>query len=236
VNTKPFKGPQDTFIFRLVAFFSRLQLHYLHRNAQNRELITTIYLFIAGVTALATITIMAYLTDLMLLFPPLGPSAFILFYTPLAESASPRNLVLAHTMALLCGLTALVLAEVLLPGFQGTPSTTMNWANVTAIAMAMGAASISMVLFQCVHPPAAATALIAAMGYLDNPIQIGGVLLAVLFLGMEAYLFNRLLGGLPYPLWRFDPEVEKTYRSLTGQSKSTASRWQEITQKTFRRR
>jgi CBS-domain-containing membrane protein len=223
-------------MFRFVAFFSRLQLQYLHRNARNREFIGALYLFTAGATALATIAIMAYLTDLMLLFPPLGPSAFILFYTPLAESASPRNLVLSHAMALLCGLTALALTQALFPGFKGTPSATMNWANVTAIAMAMGAASISMVLLQCVHPPAAATALIAAMGYLDDPIQTGGVLVAVLFLGMEAYLFNRILGGLPYPRWRFDPQVEKTYRSLAGQSKSTITRWQKITENIFQRR
>lgn len=236
METRPSKGPQGTFIFRLVAFFSRLQLHYLHRSIRNREFVTLLYLFVAGATALATITIMAYLTDLMLLFPPLGPSAFILFYTPLAESASPRNLVMSHAIALICGLAAMALAQALLPGFQAATQATMNWANVTAITVAMGAASISMVLFQCIHPPAAATALIAAMGYLADPIQIGGVLVAVFFLGMEAYLFNRILGGLPYPLWRFDPEVEKNFRFLTGQSTSTASRWQEIAEKTFQRR
>lgn len=77
-------------------------------------------------------------------------------------------------------------------------------------------------------PPAAATALIAAMGYLDNLVQIGGVLAAVLLLALEAYPFNRLLGGLPYPIWRFDPNVETTYRSLSGESTMTTSRWQRL--------
>jgi CBS-domain-containing membrane protein len=236
MKTNPSMGPQHTVFFRLVALFSKLQLRYLHRNSQNRELFTAVHLFFAGVTALTTITIMAYLTDLMLLFPPLGPSAFILFYTPLSESASPRNLLLAHTLALLSGLGAMAAANVLFPGYQETALAAMNWPNVTAVALAMGAASISMVVIQCVHPPAAATALIAAMGYLDNLVQIGGVLAAVLFLALEAYLFNRVLGGLPYPIWRFDPNVEATYRSLAGQSTNTASRWQKLVEKTFHRR
>jgi CBS-domain-containing membrane protein len=205
MNLNSTQGPQNTLFFRIVAFFSKLQLRYLHRYFHNRELITVIHLFFAGVTALSTIAMMAYLTDLMLLFPPLGPSAFILFYTPLSESASPRNLVLSHTVALLSGLGALATSEALFPSVQEATTMAMNWPNVTAIALAMGVVCMAMVMFQCVHPPAAATALIAAMGYLDNIVQIGGVLLAVLLLALEAYVFNRILGGLPYPIWRFNP-------------------------------
>lgn len=236
MNRMPTQGPQSTLSFRLMAFFSKLQFRYLHRASHHRKFITSAYLFLGGVTALTTITITAYLTDLVLLFPPLGPSAFILFYTPLSESACPRNLVLSHTVAVLSGMGALVMAEMLFPGFREMSTMTMNWPGVMAIAIAMGGASIAMVVTQCVHPPAAATALIAAMGYLDNIIQVGGVMVAVLFLAMEAILFNRFFGGLPYPLWRFDANVDKIYRSLAGQASLGGTRWQNIAEKTFLRR
>lgn len=232
----PPHGPQGTLSYRLMAFVSKLQLRYLHRAGHHRKLITTAYLFLGGVTALTTITMMAYLTDLVLLFPPLGPSAFILFYTPLSESACPRNIILSHTVAVLSGLGAMVIVEMLFPGFREMATMTMNWPGVIAIAIAMGAVSIAMVAIQCVHPPAAATALIAAMGYLDNVVQVGGVLVAVLLLALEAIVFNRVFGGLPYPLWRFDANMDKIYRPLAGHRASEGSRWQKIAEKTFQRR
>lgn len=230
------QAPQHSLFFKVVAIFSKMQLRYLHRTFHNGNLLTAIHLFCAGVTGLSTIAILAYLTDLMLLFPPLGPSAFILFYTPLSETASPRNLILSHMVALLSGLGASALAALLFPEFIGAADLTMNWSMVTAIGIAMGAVSVSMVAMQCVHPPAAATALIAAMGYFNNTIQIASVVLAVLFLALEAILFNRLLGGLPYPFWRFDPKVERSYRSLAGYPSLAENRWQKLAEKTFQRR
>ena len=40
------------------------------------------------------------------MFPSLGPTAYLFFFTPLAESASPRNAVLGHAIGLLCGFVA----------------------------------------------------------------------------------------------------------------------------------
>ncbi|MGD8837823.1 MAG: HPP family protein [Desulfobacteraceae bacterium] len=233
----PTKGPQHTFLYRLTALFSKLQFRYLHQVSHRRDLITAVYLFSAGVTALSTITMMAYVTDLMLLFPPLGPSAFILFSTPLSESACPRNLVLSHSVALAAGLGALALVKLIFPGLHEAPvDMAINWPHVIAIAIAMGGSSIAMVVFRCVHPPAVATGLIAAMGYLGNIVQMGGVWVAVLFLAVEAIVFNRIFGGLPYPFWRFDPNVDKMYRPLAGQAAPDTSRWQKMAQKTFHRR
>jgi len=233
---RPTQGPQHTLFFRMVATVSRMRLKYLQTKSHRKDLVTLFYLFMAGVTALSTISMMAYITDFMLLFPPLGPSAFLLFYTPLSESASPRNMILGHTVALLSGLGALTAVQALFPGSSATVPSSMNWSYITAVGLSMGAASVAMVGLRCVHPPAVATALIAAMGYLENIVQVGGVLVAVLFLAMEAYLFNRVMGGLPYPFWRLDPGAENTYRALTGHSSSAISRWQKLTDKTFQKR
>jgi CBS-domain-containing membrane protein len=85
----------------------------LFRNTSNPQLLTVCFVFSAGAMALAIITIAAHLTELPLLFPPLGPTAFILFYTPLAVTASPRNVIVAHTMAVGAGIFSLWLMEAL---------------------------------------------------------------------------------------------------------------------------
>lgn len=220
----------------MIAFFARLRIWYLLRGHQNRQMLQVIFVLTAGVTALGTITAMAYLTNLMLLFPPLGPSAFILFHTPLAETASPRNVILAHTLALLAGLLSVSLADVIIPDAYAHGQAALNWASMAAITSAMGLASIAMVMLNCVHPPAAATALIAAMGFLNNIVQAGGVLIAVIILVFEAIVFNRILGGLPYPLWRFDPEVINDHPALAGLPRHGESVWQKMVTKTFHRR
>lgn len=232
----PVRAPQHSILFRIVAFFSRLQFWYLIRSLANKRLVTIVFVFMAGATALGTITMIAFLTNLMMLFPPLGPSAFILFYTPLAETASPRNVIMAHTLALLSGLASLTLAGWFFSEGAQLQSAGMNWHDVSAIALAMGLTSIAMVVLRCVHPPAAATALIAAMGYLENILQVGGTLMAVLFLVAEAIFFNRLLGGMPYPLWRFDHEKVKNYAAIAGMPEHGKTFWQRTANKTFQRR
>ena len=72
-------GPQNTLFYRVVAFFSRLRLGYLVRSVSNPRFLVAAFVLIAGTTALGIISTVAYLTNLPLIFPPLGPSAFILF-------------------------------------------------------------------------------------------------------------------------------------------------------------
>lgn len=230
------RAPQQSLLFRIVAFFSRMQFWYLIRSMANKRLVTVVFVFTAGATALGTITVIAFLTDLMMLFPPLGPSAFILFHTPLAESASPRNVIMAHALALLAGLTSFELSSWVFPIVGEIASSSVNWRDVTAIAFAMGLTSIAMLGLRCIHPPAAATALIAAMGFLSNPVQVAGTLAAVLFLVAEAILFNRIIGGLPYPLWRFEADNVKNYCTIAGVPEHGKTYWQQMAAKTFLRR
>ncbi len=236
MNNGSLQGPQHGRLFRWVAFFSRLRFGYLLRSLGHRRILTGIFLFCAGVTALSTITMMAYLTDLMLLFPPLGPSAFIIFHTPLAQTASPRNVILSHSLALAAGLASLALSAMIHPQISSVTAASMNWHDITAVALAMGMISVGMVSLHCIHPPAAATALIAALGFLETTLQVAGVLIAVVILVLEAYFFNRILGGLPYPAWRHDPLRVKNYGAIAGHCDATANRWKHLAAKTFQRR
>jgi CBS domain-containing membrane protein len=195
-----------------------------------------IFVFVAGVAAMSIITITAFLTDLPLLFPPLGPSAFILFYTPMSKSACPRNVILSHSMAVVAGLFSVWCAGNIFPEANLTDMAVMNWCRVLAIASSIGIISILMVTVDCVHPPAAATALIAAMGYIENAVQVLGLIGAVALLVLEAVFLNRIIGGLPYPWWRFDPQAAKNFSQLAGLSTEKNTFWRQMTVKTFQRR
>ena len=229
-------APQKSLLFRVIAFFSRLQFVYLYRSVKDPRILTSLFVFLSASTSLATIAIAAYLTDLPLLFPPLGPSAFILFYTPMSMSASPRNLILSHTMALAAGSVSLHLLAAAFPGADLFDRSTTDWHQILSVALAMGLITALMIGLKSSHPPAAASALIAAMGYLDDPLKIAGFLAAVLLLAMEGYFFNHILGGLPYPLWRADPKVVRDYGVLAGIPTSGEDFWGQLVSRTFRRR
>ena len=229
-------GAQHSFLFRLIAFFSRLRLGYILRSRGYPRFLVMIFVFAAGAIALGTITIIAYLTALPLLFPPLGPSAFILFYTPMSISASPRSVILSHSLALAAGLSSLWLFKLILPHANLYDPTVMNWYRVIVIAMSMGAICLMMIVAKCVHPPAAASALIAAMGYLQNVEQIVGFIAAVILLVLEGVIFIKLLGGLPYPFWRADPQVARNYGELAGIPATGINFWQQLAMKSYQRR
>jgi CBS-domain-containing membrane protein len=220
----------------VIGFFSRLRLEYLLRSMGNGRFLVVIFLFVAGATALGIITIAAYLTKLPLLFPPLGPSAFILFHTPMSMTASPRNVILSHTMAVATGLLSLWIVGIICPEAKLSDPNVMNWYRVIVIALSMGFIGLLMVTARCVHPPAAASALIAGMGYLANAEQVLGILGAVILLVMEAIFFNRVIGGLPYPLWRADPKIARNYGQLAGIPETGTTFWQQLATRTFQRR
>lgn len=230
------KGPQHSFLFRLVAFFSRMQLWYLVRRISNPRILIIAFVFIAGATALGIISIAAYLTNLPLLFPQLGPSAFILFHTPMAATASPRNVILAHSLAVLSGLFSLWIVGVIFPETGLFDSAVMNWYRILAIALTMGLIGILMVITKSVHPPAAASALIAAMGYLEHVAQVLGIIGAVVLLVFEAILFNRIIGGLPYPLWRTDVKQARIFGEMAGIPEIEGNFWRQLAMKTVHRR
>jgi CBS-domain-containing membrane protein len=178
----------------------------------------------------------AYLTRLPLLFPQLGPSAFILFHTPMSVTASPRNVLLSHTLAVASGLFALWLVGWIYPQAGLSDPFALNWYRILVIALTMGVSGVIMVGVKCVHPPAAASALIAAMGFLNSMDQVLGVIGAMTLLVLEAILFNRIIGGLPYPLWRADPKIARNFGAMAGIPESETTFWRQLATKTLQRR
>jgi CBS domain-containing membrane protein len=61
------------------------------------------YVFVNSAGAIGLLAGLAFLTHNPFVFPSLGPTAYLFFFTPLAQTASPRNAVLGHAVALCCG-------------------------------------------------------------------------------------------------------------------------------------
>ena len=223
-------------LFRSVSWLARLRLDYRVRSVRNPRWLLLVFAVVAGCGAFTVITTVALVTSLPLIFPPLGATAFILFNSPLSPAASPRCAILSHTTGLLAGLLAVSLVAWLWPGFEPTQPGVLNWARVVTIAVSMVITSASMIGFRFAHPPAMATTLIVAMGYVSTVFHVAGFCIAVLLLVVEAYLVHRILAGIPYPPWRHDSEVAREYRALTDEVDSQTGVWDKAADRLFQKR
>ena len=163
---------------------------------------TTIMGIFAGVNGLIAIAIMsavAWVTDEPFIFPSLGPTAFLLFYTPTAPAASPRNTIIGHAIGAGAGYLALVIF-----GLTDDPAalaTSVTGPRVGAAAVSLALTSALMIWLRAPHPPAGATTLIVSLGILREPDQLAVLMLAVALLTLQGFAINRL-AGIDYPTWR----------------------------------
>jgi CBS-domain-containing membrane protein len=162
-------------------------------------LILGLFAFVNGVVAIAIMAAAAVVTDQPFIFPSLGPTAFLLFYTPLLPAASPRNTLGGHAIGAASGYLALVIF-----GLQHNAPALVEgvaWARVGAAALSLGLTSGAMVWARVPHPPAGATTLIVSLGILREPDQLVVLMIAVALLVVQGFVINRL-AGIPYPKWR----------------------------------
>ncbi len=162
-------------------------------------LVMGLFAFVNGVVAIGLMAAAAVVTDAPFVFPSLGPTAFLLFYTPLLPAASPRNTLGGHLIGAAAGYVSLVLfgltdnAPALVEG--------VAWSRVGAAALSLGLTSGVMVWARVPHPPAGATTLIVSLGILREPWQLLVLMGAVALLVAQGLVINRL-AGVPYPTWR----------------------------------
>jgi CBS-domain-containing membrane protein len=157
-----------------------------------------LFAFVNGVVSIAIMAAAAALTGAPFVFPSLGPTAFLLFYTPSAPAASPRNALGGHLIGCLAGYLALLLFGLTDRG----PALALGvtWPNVAAAALSLGLTSGAMVWCRMPHPPAGATTLIVSLGILREPWQLGVLMLGVAVLVAQGFAINRL-AGIDYPAW-----------------------------------
>lgn len=157
-----------------------------------------VFALVNGLLAIAAMAFAAYATREPFVFPSLGPTAFLLFYTPLQPAASPRNTLGGHLIGAVAGYLALVVF-----GLTDAPpalATEVTGSRIGAAALSLGLTSGAMVWAKVPHPPAGATTLIVSLGILREPESLVVLLLAVVLLVVQGFAINRL-AGIPYPWW-----------------------------------
>lgn len=160
--------------------------------------VLAIFSFINGCISIGLMSALALLTGSPFVFPSLGPTAFLFFYTPRAPSASPRNTLVGHTIGVLAGYFSLLVTGLTAAG--PALAVGVTWPRVIAAALSLGLTAGLMVLCKSPHPPAGATTLIISLGILTKPWQLALLLSAVVLLTIQAFVINRL-AGITYPLW-----------------------------------
>ena len=176
---------------------TRVRLPWLLQH-HARLPILALFSFLNGCISIGLMSLLAFITQSPFIFPSLGPTAFLFFYTPTAPSASPRNTIIGHTVGVLAGYLSLVVTGLTAAG----PALVVgvSWPRIIAAALSLGLTAGLMVILKSPHPPAGATTLIVSLGILVKPWQLLLLMIAVIILTLQAIIINRL-AGIPYPLW-----------------------------------
>lgn len=75
------------------SFFGKLRLDWLLLHFPPR-LVRSAYVFVNGFITIGLLALLALVSRSPFVFPSLGPTAYLLFFTPLGRTSSPRNTLL----------------------------------------------------------------------------------------------------------------------------------------------
>ena len=181
----------------VVVLLEHLRLNWLLRHFPPR-IIHAVYVLINGFLTVAILAALAFVTGNPFVFPSVGPTAYLFFFTPLAKSASPRNAILGHAIGLICGYAALVVTGA--SAFPFSAHAPIHWPMILSAALSLSITGAIMILLRVSHPPAGATTLIVSLGIIYHPRDLIIIEAAVVLLTLQALAINRL-AGVPYPLW-----------------------------------
>jgi CBS-domain-containing membrane protein len=181
----------------ILSLLRRLRLEWLLHQFPPR-LVRALYVFVNGFVTIGMLALLALVSRNPFVFPSLGPTAYLLFFSPLAKTCSPRNTIFGHAIGIICGYAAFVLTGAGALPFGLHPG--IFWPRILAAALSLSATGAFMVLLEVSHPPAGATTLIISLGIISKPRELVIIEAAVFLLVAQALVINRL-AGLPYPLW-----------------------------------
>jgi len=178
-------------------FMRQFRLSWLLEHRPPR-VVWASYVFLNSFVTIALLTIVAIATHNPFVFPSLGPTAYLFFFSPLAEASAPRNAIYGHAIGLACGFFAFYVTG-MHPFGQGAGGQ-VYLPRIIASALALSLTGAGMVLSHVNHPPAGATTMIVSLGILAKPQYLPVIEVAVGLLVLQAFAINRL-AGLPYPIW-----------------------------------
>ena len=156
------------------------------------------YVVICSFLTMAMVGVFAVWRREPFVFPPLGATLFILFAFPLAQEATPRNVVGGHLLGLIAGIIALLIF-----GLVNVPpdTTDLDWHRLGAILVGLTLALSLLMGLRFLHIPAVATALVVAMGLLSKPEDWVFMFVGAISVTVIAVVINRIV-GIPHPLWQ----------------------------------
>ncbi len=175
----------------------RLRLSRLERHYSRRPVLAA-FTFVNSGISIALLSVVALVLNAPMVFPSLGPTAFLFFYRPTVPSAAPRNALLGHGLGAAVGYLSLVVTGLTTAG--STLVVGMSWARILAVGLAVSCTAGGMVLGQFEHAPAISTTLLVALGTIDRPRQLAVLVGAVAVLAVQAFVINRA-AGVQFPLW-----------------------------------
>lgn len=158
------------------------------RNAP--RVVRSLYLFANSFLTIGLLALLAMLFGTPLVFPSLGPTAFMLFHDSQSKSSSARITILGHAIGIACGFAALWLT-----GLANAPPTMteqLTPARVLCAAVALSSTGLLMNIANLWHPPAGATTLIVALGFITQPYHLLIMEAAVIALVVLAVGINRV--------------------------------------------
>lgn len=178
------------------SLFGRLRMTSLLQRFPERPL-WALFVFINAFISLCIMAAVGMELHTPDIFPSLGPTAFLFFFTPSSPTASPRNTIFGHAIGLACGYGMLLLF-----GLTTAPPATqvMGFHRLLAASLSLALTGGLMILLKAAHPPAGATTLIVSLGIVTKPFYLLVIEIAVIALTVQAFVINRL-AGLDYPLW-----------------------------------
>jgi CBS-domain-containing membrane protein len=157
-----------------------------------------LFMFVNGFISIAILCGLAKLFQTPFIFPSLAATAFLVFFTPTTAAASPRNALCGNAVAIACGYTTLQVTGLAHAGPAIVAQ--LSWTRILAVALSLATTAALMILLNVPHPPAAATAMIVALGIVTRPAYLVVLEAAVALLVGQAIAINRLT-GVRYPLW-----------------------------------
>ena len=182
---------------QILPLLQRLRLDWLLQHFPPR-LVRAVYVFVNGFITIGLLALLALVSGNPFVFPSLGPTAYLLFFSPLESVSSPRNTILGHAIAIVCGYCAFAATGAGAQPFAAHPG--IFWPRILAAALSLSTTAALMVLLRISHPPAGATTLIVSLGIISKPRELIIIEVAVFLLVAQALVINRL-AGLPYPFW-----------------------------------
>lgn len=176
---------------------ARFSIPTLLARADERKVVS----WIAGINgglAIVVISLFAWLSGAPLVFPALGPTAFILFSAPFSPAAAPRSAILGHWIGMVSGLAAWHFVTRL--SGEAVSLQDQGWPLLCSASLALALTPALLLRFSCPHPPACASALIVALGGVTDGLGLLAMAAAAVLLTAQAVCINRI-AGVRVPTW-----------------------------------